>query len=386
MEASSLVFDLQTKSWHAPDTVNLLDVITTLSLLERLAKSLPLRSLLSLSRTNSTYRAVLHGFSVPSRSILDSSDSEVTPSVSETETLCYDDEQSLCFTDSDTIYSVNGLAQDTKNGGVRPGLNIGEHQTELWMNLKSISMIECSESFHKKGKIFKTCRVCSMPVCELCIIKLSFSRMGSAFNSRERHLCDGCFESGNPHGDKLRYGPDRGPIDYKTLRCCTCTAKDSLVCSECWDQHVRRHYDRVWLCAGHKCQKILERVWAVRVCLWCNGKIPGHRNREDYWLAFDGRFARGVEVENRHLRWHRTPLCNYSDERLKIQEHRGLTRQPPYPGHRTSLGRVYRNGRYDYWHLLPRQGVLRSRNSQVVQEEQSKSKFEDRTDVTVGTA
>ena len=354
MDSSSLVFDIQKSSRHGSEAVNLLDIITISSLLERLARFLSFGSLLSLSRTNSFYRAVLHGFSTLSSSTLHSSESEDALSISDDETLCFDDNRSLCPTDSDTIYSVNDFAQDIKNGGVRPALSIGRHQTELWTNLKSISIIECSESFHKEGKNFDTCRICSMPVCEFCIIKLSFSRMGSAFTSRERHLCDGCVETGNPHGDKLRYGPHSGPTDYKNLKRCDCTAKHRFICGECRDLHIRRHHDRVWLCAGYTCQNIIEKVWGVRVCSWCNGNIPGHRNREDYWLAFDGRFAEGIKLEDRRASFEYRWVFN-DRAKPKDQEHLGLIERAPFPGHRTSLGRVYRNGRYDYWHLLPRQ-------------------------------
>ena len=386
MEALSLALDRQNSSRYGPGEVNLLDVISISPLLERLARLLPFGSLLSLSRTNSTYRAILHGFSIPSSSSLHSSHNEDAPSISETETLCSDDNGSFCFTDSDTICSVDDFAQDTKDGGVRPGLKIGWHQTELWKKLKSTSMMECSETFHKRGKVCKTCRICSMPVCEACIMKLSFSRMGSAYNTRERHLCDGCFESGNPHGDKLRYGPDHGLIDYKSLRRCICTARDGFICAECRDLHFRRHYDRVWLCAGYKCQKTIERVWGVRVCSWCNGSIPGHRNREDYWLAFDVRFAESIKVENSRLRLHYIGMFNDCGEQPRGQGHCGIIKQPPLPGHQTSLGRVCRNGRYDYWHLLPRRGVPKISHSQIVQEEQSKSKDGERINMAINTS
>ena len=303
METLSVALGLQNPIRDCPEAVSLLDVITISVLLKRLARLLTFGSLLSLSRTNSTYRAVLHGFSMPSSSSCHSSDNEDTISISETETLCSDN-GSLCPTESDTIYSVNDSAQDTADGGVRPDLNIGWHQTKLWKNLKSMTIMKCSESFHKKGEDCETCRICSMPVCEACSIRSSFTRIGSAYDNRKRLLCDTCSESGNPHQERLRYGPGSGRIDYRNLGRCNCTVKDSLLCSKCRDQHIPRHNDKVWQCAGYRCQKPVHRAWGVRVCLWCNGNIPGHRNREDYWLAFDSRFARGSEVERKRLDWH----------------------------------------------------------------------------------
>ena len=328
----------------------LLDIVTLPHLVERLARLLPFGSLLSMSRVNTSYRAALHGFP-PVYGMPNYSLEEDSQSISETQTLCPADSESTCFTDSDTISTLNSTTEDNEYEIVRPTLRIGWHQTELWKRLKSISQLECSEPFHKRGKAVKNCRICSMPVCEACVVRSSFSRNGNTFDNRNRHLCETCFESGNPHKDRLRYGPYGPPLNYHKMSRCECTPKDGSLCLECREEHLLRWEDKMWKCAGHNCKGTVSKAWAVRVCLWCNGVVPGHRNREDYWLGFDARFAEGLERDNKRMDHAPMPwpsLFGDYPQNIPIPE-----RVLP-EGHRTSLGRVLRNGRYDYWHLPAR--------------------------------
>lgn len=221
----------------------LLDLLSSFPILEAILSVLPLGSLLGLSKVNSDYRAVLHGFSF--------------------------------------INEDSGLAQGTN---IRLRLHIGEHQTGTWRHYKSISQLECSERHHTRGENVRGCRVCSMPVCEACIVKSSFGKRENTFQARARRLCKECWAIGNPHAEKLQ--PDVHAIallDYDFSEICRCTARDGTLCLGCKEHRNSEYIRQLACCIGYSCtnDELDYDTTAGRICLWCDRILPGRRSRED---------------------------------------------------------------------------------------------------------
>lgn len=119
-----------------------LDVLCPWPVVSTLASYLGYGDLLSLSRSSSDCRAILHGFPPPNIHGGLPSPSYSQPS------------------------------DDGSNCSIRKDLYIGEHQTPQWKVLKRLTHLHCTERNHKKGAIPKPCRYCMMPVCEACIVKV----------------------------------------------------------------------------------------------------------------------------------------------------------------------------------------------------------------------
>lgn len=242
----------------------LLDLLFPYPIVEDLASSLALGDLFSLSKVNSAYRAALHGF--------------------------------------ENAVSHEDITK--RNVTLRPSLLIGAHRTRFWENLKARTRLQCSEPQHKRGSNAKGCLICSMPVCEACIIKASFAkRKDTTFQNRHRPLCSDCWYTGNPH----RKHPV-GPINTKVLEpypdqaakgdICICAAKDGILCLQCRTDQNDRVENEVGKCYGQNCpqgnavSKSTEMYG--RVCLWCSRQLPESRSRAESRRDYDARhlFAR----------------------------------------------------------------------------------------------
>jgi len=216
----------------------LLDLLSFNPIAEKLASFSSFASLLNLSRVNSGYRAVLHGF----------------PPV-------YDFEH------------------ETKDQKVQQSLRIGHHDSNLWRHLKSVVSYECSWPGHKKGDSLLGCRLCSIPICEACIVKDSFKRSTSAtkrsvFDNRGRNMCRTCWKTGNPLVESLRYGPSHQVKDYALVDPCRCTAKDGVLCGGCREEQTQDVEQKVGQCAGYDCGIPLSKeTSALSVCTWCSGVL-----------------------------------------------------------------------------------------------------------------
>jgi len=230
---------------------SLLDLLSPYPVLEDLASFSGLGDLINLSRANSKYRAALHNFQLPSQK----------------------GKGNFC--------------------SVRPALLIGQHNTVFWKNLKAKSILCCSEPRHKAGSYkVSPCRICSMPVCEACIIKASFGKRNeNTFHSRCRKLCADCWSSGTPHKKQLLNGTsNKEPPSYlesATLRgLCTCSAKDGHLCLECKTEQNAELTMESSRCFGYGCTSTEAEgtSWAGRVCLWCDLPLPRSRaeSRREY--------------------------------------------------------------------------------------------------------
>ncbi|KZF22258.1 hypothetical protein L228DRAFT_149415 [Xylona heveae TC161] len=225
---------------------------------ESIAAALPLGALLNLSRVNHVYRDILHGFPFSNPS-----------------SLCPSEEES---------YIGEDKIPETFPGN--PSLHLGQHQTRHWKNLKSKAQLLCSEPQHIKGPNIRGCVMCSMPVCEACVVRASFGKNENTFSNRKRYLCQHCWASGVPHKEchfnstqKDRHGT------YLPVSCskgsdysgdiCTCSAKDGWLCLACKIQQRTNLDEKLNTCCGMGCNESLgngrERR---RVCLWCDLPLP----------------------------------------------------------------------------------------------------------------
>ena len=212
----------------------LLDLLQIYPIVETLAAFLPFGSLLELSRTDSSYRATLHGFP-----------------------------------------SSYGLVR-TSDTNICNNLNIGHHETRLWRRLKSLTLKECSETGHTKGMSPKGCLMCSLPVCQACIVKNSFGKKEHTFPSRRRNLCQKCWDTGNIHAERLRCGPSCPKVvDYGEIELCRCTAKDGILCCDCKEQQRSDLQQKLSHCAGYGCgTSVPHSDMSRRICLWCTLVLP----------------------------------------------------------------------------------------------------------------
>ncbi|PGH33534.1 hypothetical protein GX50_03606 [[Emmonsia] crescens] len=226
----------------------LLDLIGLFPVVSVLVPHLGLGDVLNLSRVNSHFRAVLHGFALP-------------------------------ISDPEDFNPPN-------RQGIRPDIHIGDHQTSYWKTIKRSGQLLCSEPTHTRGPTPRLCKFCSLPVCEACIVRESFRQSTSAYKSRTRPFCLDCWLSGNPHNGRRPSAPPRStPYDFTPVAgdYCTCTAKDGWVCSKCREIQVRTGQEPIQACIGEGCArppgKDSDRR---RICLWCHLPLVA-RPSMDQW-------------------------------------------------------------------------------------------------------
>lgn len=268
------------------NTSTLLSVIQPWPIVSTLAVFLPAGDLINLSRTNSSFRAALHGFDPPP--------------------IAHD--QELPF-------------QTT----VRATLRIGSHETLYWKQLKQIAPFLCASSTHTRGSNPRPCRYCQTPICQACIVRDSFAKRSEhTFKNRCRFLCKSCWNVGKPHrrcrfvdeparrmremsdgtttpkslqtnlesldfvrppgqDDSLRYNftPEAGAF-------CTCTNKDDgWVCPPCKAMQ-NTEASVIETCFGVSCNEPLEEDRdRRRICLWCDRPMVRGRASMESRLAFD---------------------------------------------------------------------------------------------------
>lgn len=248
--ASSSILSSRTHSLDIFKTMaSLLELLYAYPILETLAAVLPLGDLFNLSKTNSTCRALLHGF------------------------------------------SVRSLQKPSSLKAVRPALFIGRHNNSHWKNLKAKSPLFCSEPQHTRGAKIKGCLMCSMPVCEACVIKASFGKRDeNTFPNRMRSLCDECFSSGNPHKETSLKGDEKIVLTSYAMRTeCICTAKDGHLCLRCKTKQNSSLKIRNNQCYGTGCPKSKLDGLERRVCLWCDLPLPRERSRAESRRDYDAR-------------------------------------------------------------------------------------------------
>ena len=228
---------------------SLLELLCAYPILENLVAFLPLGDLFNLSKTSSTIRVILHGFSIV------------------------------------FVKKSSSLRAD------RPALAIGRHDTSYWRNLKAKSPLCCSENQHVRGANVKGCLMCSMPVCEACIIKASFGKRDeNTFPNRTRSLCVECFDSGNPHQAATLNGEETATLPPYLMRTeCVCTAKDGHLCLRCKTKQNSKLETRHNQCYGIGCSKSISDDFGGRVCTWCDLPLPRERSRAESRRDYDMR-------------------------------------------------------------------------------------------------
>ena len=231
---------------------SLLDIILMRPIQEALVYKLPLGDLLNLSKTNSTFRAALHGFDFGRQ-----------------------DQELLSFAHS------------------RPEIRIGQHNTLYWKHCKSRCLLLCSEPHHVRGENVRGCRMCSMPVCEACIIKASFGKRNQrTFWNRTRSLCPDCYKLGNVHRERLmeENGVKILPTHFDPEEpMCICTAKDGHLCNKCELKQKLDARENLDQCHGEGCLRAKEGGFAGRVCLWCNLRLSDDHDRAAARRDYDSR-------------------------------------------------------------------------------------------------
>ena len=239
------------KTMMKDGTANILFLLSQAETSSALLIHLPAGELITLARTNSAIRADLHDFGP-------------CPNVA------------------------------TEPSRVRPGLQIGHHDTARWKKLKANAPYECSSSTHTRGTDVKPCRYCSKLVCGACMARASFANPGEkTFQMRCRSFCDSCWTSGNRHKsqkitDDCKCHSSANEAQEKSntgvaeaAKTCECTNRnDGWVCLEC-----KNLQNRVWstiYCFGEGCANVLDSAAERRkICMWCDRPLPITATREN---------------------------------------------------------------------------------------------------------
>ena len=199
---------------------------------------------------------------------------------------------------------------DVSGQRVRQSLNIGSHQTSYWQQLKLKAPFTCSSPTHTRGSRPHPCRICSMPICEACVIRDSFARRSeNTFKNRQRFLCKTCWTTGKPHrrhkfiGQRKLEGQEQ---EERHSGCppgqnefCSCTnQKDGWLCISCKDaQNSEVSTSKFTTCFGEDCEQLLHDARERRrICLWCDKPTSRSRAGLVSRLVFD---QKGLEAQAR---------------------------------------------------------------------------------------
>ncbi|ERF75148.1 hypothetical protein EPUS_06188 [Endocarpon pusillum Z07020] len=256
----------------------LLDVVRHWPVASNLAQHLPAGSLINLARSSTSLRGILHGF----------------------------DTSRIAEAQSDSPSGIGPPSEDaTQISRPRKVLYIGSHRTPYWEGLKRSAPFTCSSRTHTKGDKTGSCRYCSMPICESCVVKHSFGKNENTFKNRCRFMCKRCWDSSNVQKQR-RYSGRAGAVDEYSHRSaaqarvfCICTSKDGWVCNECKEkQNMDARADGTRVCHGQNCGNILEDDKDRRkICLWCDKPIPRGRASMESRIAFDQKMMDARERE-----------------------------------------------------------------------------------------
>lgn len=195
--------------------------------------------------------------------------------------------------------------------------------------------------------------MCSMPVCEACIIKESFGKRDEkTFQNRTRTICPECYDAGTPHiGQTLNPGmkgkdaihslSERGSI-------CICTPKDGHLCLRCKIEQRSNLEFKLARCYGQGCTWTRPEGFAGRICLWCDLRLPSERSRAEARRDYDARhilarsyssFERPVDDELVFPKEQKR-IWRMGEERFR--ELRNLSARRQHRGESVEHGRGYR--------------------------------------------
>ena len=152
----------------------------------------------------------------------------------------------------------------------------------------------CSELNHTRGNNIRGCLMCSMPVCEACIIKESFGKRDEkTFQHRTRTLCSDCYDSETPHIEQaLKPGMEGKDVIHrlrKTWSTCVCTPKEGYLCLRCKIEQRSKMAVKLARCYGQGCTRTQLGGFPGRICLWCDLRLPGERSRAEARRDYDAR-------------------------------------------------------------------------------------------------
>lgn len=135
--------------------------------------------------------------------------------------------------------------------------------------------------------------MCSMPVCEACIIKAAFGKRDErTFSNRTRFFCRDCYNLGNTHRERLLNGTCIEGLDtYVRPRgsACVCTGKDGHLCLRCKTKQKSDAQTHFSQCHGEGCSRTTVGGFPARICLWCNLYLPDERSRAESRRDYDSR-------------------------------------------------------------------------------------------------
>lgn len=235
-------------------SITLFDLIYASPVAEHLASCLTTGGLLNLARTNSHYRAILHGFA---------------------------------------LRNLGSSHEDQRN--IRSEVSIGKQHTNRWENLKRLSQWVCESPNHTKGSAPRYCRLCSIPICEACIVRDSIGKSEKTYLKRTRHMCKDCWLNGRPHrGCRIDstgkakwknpyvFAPNEGDF-------CTCTPKDNWLCLDCKaKQNAEANQSKPAICFGEACNNPPgEEKDRRRICLWCDHPLTRGPPTMESRIAYD---------------------------------------------------------------------------------------------------
>ncbi|RPA98572.1 hypothetical protein L873DRAFT_1012839 [Choiromyces venosus 120613-1] len=134
---------------------------------------------------------------------------------------------------------------------------------EHWERLVGLTKLECTEKGHKKGEKIKGCKICSIPVCETCIVRADFFGQNGTYSNRIRTFCDTCWSATN-----FSDAEPTAPI------LCECVAKDGWLCSSCRAIERSELIYNEGTCATDGCDNPHNSSEKHRVCTWCQRPLP----------------------------------------------------------------------------------------------------------------
>ncbi len=152
----------------------------------------------------------------------------------------------------------------------------------------------CSELNHTRGDNIRGCLMCSMPVCEACIIKESFGKRDEkTFQHRTRTLCSDCYDCETPHVEQTlnprMKGKDAIHSLSETESTCICTPRDGHLCLRCKIEQRSKLAVKLARCYGQGCTRTQPGGFPGRICLWCDLRLPGERSRAEARRDYDAR-------------------------------------------------------------------------------------------------
>ncbi|CUS10480.1 unnamed protein product [Tuber aestivum] len=140
-----------------------------------------------------------------------------------------------------------------------------------WERLVSLTSLECSEEDHIKGEKIKSCKICSMPVCETCIVRADFFGQNGTYSNRIRTFCDTCW-SATDFSDTDLAAEDL--LNHVTPVPCECVARDGWLCSSCRAIERSELVYNKRVCATDGCENPHNSSEKHRVCTWCQRPLP----------------------------------------------------------------------------------------------------------------